>query len=71
MSSCFARYAGISPKAYYSKLRCEEAVRLLESGLAVQEIAEMMQFSSASYFSEFFKKHMGVTPGKFIRSRQE
>lgn len=67
----FARYAGISPKAYYSKLRCEEAVRLLESGLAVQEIAEMMQFSSASYFSEFFKKHMGVTPGKFIRSRQE
>ena len=66
----FARYAGVSPKAYYSKLRCEEAVRLLESGMAVQEVADVMHFSSASYFSEFFKKHMGIPPARFIRSRQ-
>lgn len=67
----FSRYAGISPKAYYSKLRCEEAVRLLESGMAVQEVAEVLQFSSASYFSEFFKKHMGVPPAKYIKAKND
>jgi len=67
----FARYAGVSPKAYYSKLRYEEAVRLLEQGLTVQETAEEMGFSSASYFSEFFKKHTGIPPARFIRGRQE
>lgn len=67
----FARYAGVSPKAYYSKLRCEESVRLLESGMAIQEVVDVMHFSSASYFSEFFKKQMGVPPGRFMRERQE
>lgn len=65
----FSRYAGVSPKAYYSKLRCEEAVRLLESGMTVQETAEELGFSSPSYFSEFFKKHLGIPPARFIRSR--
>lgn len=67
----FRRYAGISPKAYYAKLRCEEAARLLESGLTVQETAEVMHFSSPGYFSEFFKKHMQLPPGRFLRGRQE
>lgn len=67
----FSRYAGISPKTYYSKLRCEEAVRLLEAGMAVQEVAEVLQFSSASYFSEFFKKHMGVPPAKYIKAKND
>lgn len=71
MKDLFARYAGVSPKAYYSKLRCEEAVRLLEGGMTVQETAEEMGFSSASYFSAFFKKHLGVPPARFIRSQQE
>lgn len=71
MKDLFQRYAGMSPKAYYSKLRCEEAVRLLETGMTVQETAEAMQFSSPSYFSEFFKKHVGVPPAKFLRNRQE
>ena len=71
MKELFARYAGVSPKAYYSKLRCEEAVRLLEAGMTVQETAEEMGFSSASYFSEFFKKHLGIPPARFIRRQSE
>ena len=46
-------------------------MRLLEQGLTVQETAEEMRFSSASYFSEFFKKHTGVPPARFMRGRQE
>lgn len=71
MKDLFARYAGVSPKAYYSKLRCEEAVRLLEQGLTVQEVAEEMGFSSASYFSEFFKKQKGIPPARFMRSLRD
>lgn len=71
MKDLFRRYAGMSPKAYYSKLRCEEAVRLLETGMTVQETAEVLQFSSPSYFSGFFKKHMGVPPAKYIRRGSE
>lgn len=67
----FQRYAGVSPKAYYARLRCEEAVRMLEQGLTVQETAEAMHFSSPGYFSEFFKKHMQLPPGRFVRGRQE
>jgi len=64
----FLRYAGISPKAYYSRLRCEEAIRLLESGMTVQEVSEKMHFSSPSYFSEFFSRLKGMPPARYIKS---
>ena len=61
----FERYAGVSPKTYYSNLRIAEIVRLLNEGLSVGEISEKMNFSSPNYFSVFFKKHMNMTPMQF------
>jgi len=58
----FAKYAGISPKAYYNNLRIAHALRLLREGKTVNEVTEEMNFSSCNYFSAFFKKHMGVPP---------
>lgn len=58
----FQKYAGISPKAYYNKLRIRYASNLLDSGEAVSTIAEKMNFSSSNYFSAFFKKHTGYSP---------
>lgn len=68
MKDLFKRYAGISPKAYYSRLRCEEAVRLLERGMTVQEVSEKMQFSSPNYFSEFFCRLKGMPPARYIKN---
>lgn len=58
----FAKYAGISPKAYYNNLRIAHALRLLREGKTVNEVTEEMNFSSCNYFCSFFKKHMGVPP---------
>lgn len=63
----FERYAGISPKSYYGKLRFEESLRLLREGRSVAEVAELMNFSSPNYFSAFFKRYAGKPPARCCR----
>lgn len=61
----FRRYAAIGPKKYYSDLRGAEALRLLESGVDIDQITEMMNYSSTGYFSNSFKKQFGMPPGQY------
>ncbi len=61
----FSRYAGISPKTYYTNLRVNESKKMLAEGKSVREIAERMNFSTPGYFSVFFKKHAGLTPKQY------
>ncbi|MBQ9802563.1 MAG: helix-turn-helix transcriptional regulator [Clostridia bacterium] len=61
----FKKYAGLSPKAYYTHLRVQQAAKLLDEGLAASEIADRMNFSSPNYFSVFFKKHTGTIPSEY------
>lgn len=63
----FSKYAGVSPKSYYASLRAAEATRMLRDGASVAEVALKMNFSSAGYFSTFFKKHTGKAPKCFKR----
>lgn len=65
----FAKYAGISPKAYYNNLRVARAMELLKEGKTISEVAEEMNFSSSSYFSAFFKKHTGSAPVQHKKRR--
>lgn len=58
----FKTYAGISPKAYFNKLRVRCATELLNKGQSITDIAELMNFSSPNYFSAFYKKLTGVSP---------
>ena len=55
----FKAYAGESPSEYYSRLRIKEAKRRISCGHTVSEIADAMNFSSAAYFSAYFKKCTG------------
>lgn len=66
----FRRYAGISPKAYYARLRCEEAVRLLQSGYSAAETADRLKFSSPNHFSVFFKRMTGQPPVRYIVKKE-
>lgn len=68
MKLLFVKYAGISPKSYYSRLRAQYAARLLSEGMSAERVAEKMNFSSPGYFSAFFKQHVGVCPSKYLRS---
>ena len=65
----FKKYAGISPKAYYSHLRARHAAKLLEDGLTVSEIADRMNFSSSSYFTVFFRNHMDCNPSEYKKKQ--
>ncbi len=44
---------------------------LWHTELTATEVAYALNFSDQSYFSKFFKKHTGMTPGEFRNSKQE
>ena len=51
--------------------KAEEAVRmLLGTDRTVEEIAQILAFSSASYFGRVFKKVYGVTPHRYRRQNR-
>lgn len=59
----FKDHTGIGPGAYVTKLRIDEAKRLLTvSGNSLGSIAEALGFSSQSHFQNVFKKETGETP---------
>lgn len=61
----FNRYAGVSPKTFYTHLRLNTAKSLLKSHASVSEIAVKMNFSSPNYFSRWFSKATGMNPSLF------
>ena len=67
----FRRFAGVSPKAYYARLRCDEAIRLLQSGCSAAETADRLNFSSPNHFSVFFKKMTGQPPVRYIIKKEQ
>lgn len=69
MKNLFRTFTGIPPKAYYSKLRLLEAIRLMDEGWKIGEVAEQLGFPSPNYFSVFFKNIKGETPGEYLKRR--
>jgi AraC-like DNA-binding protein len=56
----------ISPIQYIQSLRNYEAKKLLlKSGMSVKEVARKVGFDNQFYFSNFFRKHNGVSPTQF------
>lgn len=59
----FNQIYGTSPISYLSLVRIETTKDLLKStNHSMQEISEMVGFSSQSYLSQAFKKNVGETP---------
>lgn len=57
----FAECTGMSPIEYRNKLRFHAARRLYQENRSVQEIAEIVGFCDANYFSKLYKKCNGVS----------
>ena len=69
ISRCFVRSCGYSVIDYFTKMKINEAKRLIrESKYNFFEISEMLMFSNSHYFSTLFKKHTGMTPTKLTFS---
>ena len=57
---------GMAPYEYLNNRRIETAKLLLHnSALSIQEISERIGFQDKDYFSKYFKKKCGVTPGRY------
>lgn len=58
----FNTYAGISPKSYFNQLRIRRATELLNRGISITDVSDIMNFSSPNYFSTFYRKSTGLSP---------
>lgn len=68
-SSLFKRTFGVNFLDYLTELRMEAARELLRDPLrSMAEVAGMVGYESANYFTRAFKKNVGMTPTDFRRS---
>lgn len=57
---------------YINKIRIEKSAELLlNADLSMDEIAESVGFSSASYYSKVFKKFYGISPLKYKKENKK
>ena len=66
----FKQYSGKTPSKYCLDNRIFRARQLLESGLySVAEVAAMVGYRDAGYFTKAFKKETGILPGHYAEHR--
>ena len=66
MSTQFNKETGKTIREYINELRIADGKKLLkETTLSVTEIAFLIGFDSSNYFSQIFKKQVGMSPLKY------
>lgn len=66
LSRKFSDEQGITITEYINKIRIKNAVKLIEStDMLVYEIAERVGINDPAYFTNIFKKYMGISPQKY------
>ena len=69
LSHAFKREYGVSPINYMISKRLEESKYLLaETDLSLSQIAQLLGFSSPSYFSQVFRRTQNITPMEYRHS---
>ena len=69
LSHAFKREYGVSPINYMISRRIEESKYLLaETDLSLSQIAQLLGFSSLSYFSQVFRRYQDVSPAEYRNS---
>ena len=67
LSKVFKAETGTGFSGYVTDLRMKKARQLLDEGVAIKEIAEMLGYKEIGHFYKMFKKYYGVTPGQMLR----
>lgn len=68
LSALFKEETGVNYIDYLTSLRMEKAKALLtDASLNLSQIAEMVGYNSARYFSKIFETQMGIKPSEYRR----
>ena len=67
----FQEEMNTSPRTYLADLRLKTAIELLfNEPLSVKEVAAHCGFNDENYFCRLFKKHYGLSPGRYKEFKQ-
>lgn len=61
----FEREIGVTPHVVRRRMRLRRAQALIESGLALGEVATMVGFYDQSHLHRNFVRYLGMTPGQY------
>ena len=71
LTACFHQETGITPIAYLTRYRIQQARGLLERGeLNITAVALTIGFGDPSYFARVFREEVGVTPRAYQRGER-
>jgi len=66
----FHKCYGLSPYAYYLVCKMKKAQKVLVKQKSIINTTYNMGLFDQSHFTKLFKKHIGVTPGKYLRDNK-
>lgn len=69
LGSIFRSVTGRSPIDYLIEIRINRAKNLLRDGYSVTDTSRLVGFNDIYYFSRMFKRHEGISPSEYIKSR--
>jgi len=69
LSKLFKSEAGVTFSEYVTKVRMKQAQQMLQSSLSISpaEVAMRLGYEDAKYFSQLFKKWVGMSPSEYQR----
>lgn len=73
ISALFKAEFGISPSKYIGELRLNMAKKLMQANpdILLKDVAEMVGYADAFYFSRVFKSHEGISPSQYAKLAKE
>lgn len=67
----FRQQTGLPPHQFICRVRVEAAQRMLEQGQSPLSVAYDAGFFDQSHLTRHFKRHCGVTPGRYMSALRE
>ena len=68
----FRKHLNTRPVEYIELIRIQRAKELLiETNMPVIDIAKLIGYDNAAYFSKLFRRHISCTPSEYRRQNQK
>lgn len=71
LNRLFQQYLGMSPHAYWTRIRMERAKQLIREGrYSIKEIAVLLGIANPFYFSTAFRRYTGMSPSQYRKEHR-